>query len=54
MRRERLGSHLPWGGNIMLMDGQLSHIGFEVRCWLLSALFAVEDEAEDEAMDQTG
>ena len=37
---------------MMLMDGQLSHIGFEGRCLLLSALLAVDDEAGDEDMDQ--
>lgn len=37
---------------MMLMDGQLSHIGFEVevRCLLLSALLAVDEEADDEDM----
>jgi len=33
---------------MMLMDGHLSHIGFEVRRRPLSALFAVDDEADDE------
>ena len=37
---------------MMLMDGQLSHIGFEGRCLLLSALLAVDDEAGDEDMNQ--
>lgn len=37
---------------MMLMDGQLSHIGFEVRCRSLSALLAVDDEAGDEDMDK--
>jgi hypothetical protein len=36
---------------MMLMDGQLSHTGFEVRCLLLSALLAVDDEADDEDMN---
>ena len=39
---------------MMLIDGQLSHIGFEARCRLLSVLFAVEDEAGEEAMEQRG
>ena len=37
---------------MMLMDGQFSHIGFEVLCLLLSALLAVEDEADEEDMNQ--
>jgi hypothetical protein len=44
---------LPCGGTMMLMDGQFSHTGFEVRCRLLSALFAVDDEADGEDMGQT-
>ena len=38
---------------MMLMDGQCSHIGFDTRCRLLSALLAVDDEAGDEDMEQT-
>jgi len=37
---------------MILMDGQLSHIGFDARCWLLSALLA-DDEADGEDIDQT-
>lgn len=37
---------------MMLMDGQLSHIGFEVRCLPLSAFLAVDDEAGEEDMNQ--
>jgi len=29
---------------MMLMDGQLSHTGFDSRCRLLSALLAADDE----------
>ena len=36
---------------MILMEGQLSHIGFEARCLLLSALLAVDDEADDEDMN---
>lgn len=36
---------------MMLMDGHLSHIGFEVRCLLLSAFVAVDEEAGDEDMN---
>lgn len=36
-----------------LMDGQLSHIGLDARCRLLSA-FLADDEAGDEDIDQTG
>lgn len=39
---------------MMLMDGHLSHIGFEVRCRPLSALFAADDEAGDEDMNEKG
>lgn len=35
---------------MMPMDGKLSHIGFEARCPLPSALLAVDDEADDEDM----
>ena len=45
--------HLPCGGNMMLMDGQLSHTGLDTRCRLLSALLG-DDEAGDEDIDQTG
>ena len=45
------GAHIPCGGNMMLMDGQLSHIGFDGRCRLLSALLAADDELGDEDMD---
>jgi len=38
---------------MMLMDGQLSHIGFDARCRLLSALLAADDEVCDEDMNQT-
>jgi len=38
---------------MMLMDGQLSHIGFDTRCRLLSALLVADDEVCDEDMDQT-
>ena len=37
----------------MLMDGQLSHIGFDVRCRLLSALLAADDEVDGEDIEQT-
>ena len=57
MKREReefvtQNAHLPCGGNMMLMDGQLSHTGFDARCRLLSALLAVEDEVCED-IDQT-
>jgi len=39
---------------MMLMDGQLSHIGFDTRCRLLSALLAVDDEVGCEDIDQIG
>ena len=35
---------------MMLMDGQLSHIGFDTRCRLPSALLAADDGAGDEDM----
>ena len=35
------------------MDGQLSHIGFDVCCLLLSALLAADDEVDDDDIDQT-
>jgi len=38
---------------MMLMDGQLSHIGFDARRRALSALCAADDEADDEDIDQT-
>jgi len=38
---------------MMLMDGQLSHIGFDGRCRLLSALPDAGDEECDEDIDQT-
>ena len=38
---------------MMLMDGQLSHIGFDVRCRLLSALLAADDEVDGEDIKQT-
>jgi len=38
---------------MMLMDGQLSHIGFDVRCRPLSALLAADDEVVDEDIGQT-
>jgi hypothetical protein len=38
---------------MMLMDGQLSHTGFDIRCRLLSALLAADCGAGDEDMDQT-
>lgn len=34
-----------------LMDGHLSHIGFVALCRLLSALLAVDDEADDEVIN---
>ena len=36
---------------MMLMDGQLSHIGFDVCCRLLSVLLAADDEADDDDID---
>ena len=41
-------SHLPCGGSMMLMDGQLSHIGFDGRCRPPSALLDADDEDCDE------
>lgn len=38
---------------MMLMDGQLSHIGFEVRCRLLSAPPFDDDAADDEDISRT-
>jgi len=38
---------------MMPMDGQLSHIGFDGRCRLLSALPDADDEERDEDIDQT-
>jgi len=37
---------------MMLMDGQLSHIGFDGRCRLLSAPLGGDDEVGDEDIDQ--
>ena len=36
---------------MMLMDGQLSHIGFDVCCRLLSALLAAGDEEGGEDIE---
>ena len=52
----RIGSsegHLPCGGSMMLMDGQLSHTGLDVCCRLLSAVLAADDEVDCEDIDQT-
>jgi len=38
---------------MMLMDGQLSHIGFDGRCRLFSALLDADDEDCDEDIGQT-
>ena len=38
---------------MILMDGQLSHIGFEGRCRVASALLAVDEEADEEDIGQT-
>jgi hypothetical protein len=38
---------------MMLMDGHLSHIGFDGRCRLFSAPLAVDCGAGDEDIDQT-
>ena len=37
---------------MMLMEGQLSHIGFDARCRLLFALFAADDDVGCEDIDQ--
>jgi len=36
---------------MMLMDGQLSHTGFDARCRVLSGPFVADDEAGDEDID---
>jgi len=37
---------------MMLMEGQLSHIGFDARCRLFFALFAADDELGCEDIKQ--
>lgn len=44
-------ANLPCGGNMILMEGQFSHIGFDTRFRLLSALLAADDEVGDGDMN---